>query len=291
MILTKHVLNFKSNILNGLCFLTQNIATLIFNFPKNPGMPITPTNLDQQSIFDFNSSLPTFSSRIPSIPTPRTFLQALFGNIQKINPIERIFYEHKSQGYYNFYVKNYQNIFFLPNWLSRWIQLNCNICIDTTSLEIIRESIFFGLLSFTILLQFRLKLYWFLTINPYTRPWIYMISLTDWVYDFMSGFTPTSFGIDISPMIVLGIIGKLMDSLNSLVFTMPFLPTEGIPGKLMINKELTDVLFFRYLPSLWYTHFIPNSLRNVWYHERPEIFSFMKQKYGHLNIKLLPDNV
>jgi len=291
MILTKQILNFKSSILNGLCFLTQKIATLIFNYPKNLGMPIAPINLDQRSTFSFNSSLPIFTSRIPPIPEPKTFLQAIFGNIPKINSVEKVFYEHKLQGYYNFYIKNYQNIFFLPDWLSRWIQLNCNVCIDTTPLEIIRESIFFGLLGFTILLQFRLKLYWFLTINPYTRPWIYLISLTDWVYDFMSGFTPTSFGIDISPMIVLGLIGKLMDSLNTLVFTMPFLPSEGTPGKIMINNELTDVLFFRNLPSLWYLYFIPNSLRNFWYFNRPEIFNFMKQKYGHLNIKILPDNI
>ena len=268
MILTKQVINFKSNILNGLCFLIQNIATKIFNYPKNPGMLIFPANLDKKLTFNLNSSLPIFTTRIPPVPEPKTFLQAIFGNIPKIIPIKKVFYEHNLQGYYNFYIKNYQNIFFLPDWLSRWVQLNCNICVDTTSLEVIRESIFFGLLSFTILLQFRLKLYWFLTINPYTRPWIYLISLTDWVYDFMSGFTPTSFGIDISPMIVLGIIGKLMDSLNSLVFTMPFLPSEGIPGKIMINNELTDVLFFRYLPSLWYTHSIPNFLRNFWYYER-----------------------
>ena len=29
------------------------------------------------------------------------------------------------------------------------------------------------------ILQLRVQLYWFLTINPYTRPWVYFISLTN----------------------------------------------------------------------------------------------------------------
>ena len=59
----------------------------------------------------------------------------------------------------------------------------------------------------------------------------------------------------------------------------------------MINNELTDVIFFRYLPSLWYTNSIPNFLRTFWYYKRPEILNFMQQKYGYLNIKFLPDNI
>ena len=87
MILTKQILNFKSNILNGLCFLIQNIAILIFNYPKNPGMLIFPDNLNKRATLDFNLSLPIFTTRIPPVPEPKTFLQAIFGNIPKIIPV------------------------------------------------------------------------------------------------------------------------------------------------------------------------------------------------------------
>ena len=158
-----------------------------------------------------------------------------------------------------------KNIFFLPDWLSQWLQINFNISVDTTPLEIVQQSVFLGLIGFFFLVEFRMKLYWFLTINPYTRPWIYLISLTDWIQDFMTGLSPVMLGVDLTAPIILGLTGKLADSLNHLVFTMPFLPSEGQPGKMMIDNEVQDVLLFRYLPSLWYTHPIPNPLREFWY--------------------------
>jgi hypothetical protein len=42
----------------------------------------------------------------------------------------------------------------------------------------------------------------------------------------------------------LGIIGVIVDSLNHLVFTMPFLPSEAEETKLLINQEMKDVLVF-----------------------------------------------
>jgi len=171
------------------------------------------------------------------------------------------------------------------------LQINLNISIDTTPLEIIQQSIFLGLIGFFFLVEFRMKLYWFLTINPYTRPWIYLISLTDWIQDFMTGLSPVMLGVDLTAPIILGLTGKLADSLNHLVFTMPFLPSEGQPGKMMIDNEVQDVILFRYLPSLWYTNSIPNSLREFWYTDRIDILNFMKKNYAHLEIEFLPERI
>ena len=95
----------------------------------------------------------------------------------------------------------------------------------------------------------------------------------------MTGLSPVMLGVDLTAPIILGLTGKLADSLNHLVFTMPFLPSEGQPGKMMIDNEVQDVLLFRYLPSLWYTHPIPNNLREFWYTERLDIYNFMKKNY------------
>ena len=63
----------------------------------------------------------------------------------------------------------------------------------------------------------------------------------------------------------------MADSLNHLVFTMPFLPSEGEETKVLINQQMKDVLVFHYLPILWYRYPIPNDLREFWYKERPDI--------------------
>jgi hypothetical protein len=240
---------------------------------------------------DYLSQLPIHQTNFPPPAAPATLSQVFFGNFPDMSRIDRTFYEHKSDGFYNFYVPNYKNIFFLPDWLSQWLQINLNISVDTTPLEIIQQSVFLGLIGFFFLVEFRMKLYWFLTINPYTRPWIYLISLTDWIQDFMTGLSPVMLGVDLTAPIILGLTGKLADSLNHLVFTMPFLPSEGQPGKMMIDNEVQDVILFRYLPSLWYTHSIPNSLREFWYTDRIDILNFMKKNYAHLEIEFLPDRI
>ena len=89
------------------------------------------------------------------------------------------------------------NIFFLPDWLSKFLQIDCNIYLDTTILEIIQESIFVFLVAYLQLIYFRLTLYWFITINPFSRPWVYLTTLVDWLYDFTGGFMPGLLGIDV----------------------------------------------------------------------------------------------
>ena len=250
-------------------------------------MPLTPEyDAKHQSMVDYLSQLPVHQTNFPPPAAPATLSQVFFGNFPDMSRIDRTFYEHKSDGFYNFYVPNYNNIFFLPDWLSQWLQINLNISIDTTPLEIIQQSVFLGLIGFFFLVEFRMKLYWFLTINPYTRPWIYLISLTDWIQDFMTGLSPVMLGVDLTAPIILGLTGKLADSLNHLVFTMPFLPSEGQPGKMMIDNEVQDVILFRYLPSLWYTHleieFLPERiLKDLSQHQ--QITKPLAENLNHLS--------
>jgi hypothetical protein len=292
MTLADKILEFKLVFVTGLESLTEKIATKIFHYPQNLGMPIAPSyDVKEQTMIDYVSKLPNHNTMFPPAAAPVTLSQVIFGNFPEMSKIDRIFYEHQSDGFYNFYVPNYKNIFFLPDWLSQWLQIQFNISIDTTPLEIIQQSVFLGLVGFFFLVDFRMKMYWFLTINPYTRPWIYIISLTDWIQDVMTGLSPVMLGLDLTPSIVLGLTGKLADSLNHLVFTMPFLPSEGQPGKMVIDDQVKDVILFRYLPSLWYTHPIPNNLREFWYTERLDILNFMKKNYSHLDIPFLPDQI
>ena len=292
MSIANQIVDLKLAFVNGLSSFVELIATKIFNYPNVQGMPVNPPyDSKSQAIAQYISKLPVHQTSFPPPAEPEALSQVFFGNFPSMMTINRTFYEHKSDGFYNFYLPNYQNIFFLPDWLSQWLQLTFDISVDTTPLEIIQRSLFLGLIVFFFVVEFRIKLYWFLTINPYTRPWVYLISLTDWIQEFLSGLSPVFLGIDLTATLLMGLIGKIADSLNHLVFTMPFLPSEGQPGKMLINEKVQDVILYRYLPSLWYTHPIPDQLREFWYNQRREIFDFMQKNYGHLDIEFLPNGI
>lgn len=113
----------------------------------------------------------------------------------------------------------------------------------------------------------------------------------DWTEEVLQGIVPSVLGVNITGTVFLGVLGVIADSLNHLVFTMPFLPSEGEKSKLLINGELKDVLVFHYLPLLWYRHSIPNELREFWYKDRPDILEYMQKSYQNLDIQFLPDNI
>jgi uncharacterized protein YggT (Ycf19 family) len=135
----------------------------------------------------------------------------------------------------------------------------------------------------------RIALSWFIYINPYTFPWCYLAAAVDWTEDVLQGIVPAILGVNITGSVFLGILGVLADSLNHLIFTMPFLPSEGEETKLLINQQMKDVLVFHYLPILWYRYPIPNEVREFWYNERPDILNYMQKAYKDLDIQFLPD--
>jgi hypothetical protein len=215
----------------------------------------------------------------------------ILGTVPKVEPIPRVIYESSQDGYYNFYIENYRNIFFLPNWFSEFLQVRLNFCLDITYLEVFREIMFLVIFGYAQLVSLRIALSWFISINPYTVPWIYLVAMIDWTEEAMMGIVPTIAGLNLTGTIVSILLGRFADSMNHLVFTMPFLPSEGQPAKALINEELREVLVFRYLPILWYRYPIPNEIREYWYNERPDILKYMQKAYKNLDIQFLPDSV
>ena len=108
---------------------------------------------------------------------------------------------------------------------------------------------------------------------------------------FLQGIVPAILGVNITGSVFLGILGVVADSLNHLVFTMPFLPSEGEETKLLINEQMKNVLVFHYLPILWYRYPIPNDIREFWYKERPDILEYMEKAYQDLDIQFLSDDI
>lgn len=289
MVLSNRLKEIEEIIYNGFKVFFDSIARFL-GYPDAPGMPIFPLDSKYRDQIISQDLLPKHITQIPpnQIQRPETLSEALFGTFPYTMPIEKHFYQHKAEGYYNFYVENYRNMYFLPDWLSGYIQINFDVTVDHSSLELCRDVFFYVVLLYGAIVSFRTTLYWMLAINPYTYPWVFAVDFVDWIYDGLAGILPCIVGIDLVPTFIGMLIGKIADSANHLVFTMPFLPSEGNKVKMLINGELKDVVQFHYLPYLWYKYPIPINLREFWYSERPDILNFMEKNYSQFGINFRP---
>lgn len=279
----------------GFYEMVENIFKKIaglFGYPRNPGMSTIYDLPDEASVRSkFLENLPSHQTFWPPIQRPETWFETIVGPSPKIDGVPRYVYENREEGFYNFYIENFKNVYFLPDWLSEFLQVRLNLCLDITLLESIREVLFVGLVIYSNIVIFRITLAWFISINPYRVPWSYVVAAVDWTEEVLQGVVPAILGVNITGTVFLGILGVLADSLNHLVFTMPFLPSEAEQSKLLLQQEMKDVLVFHYLPILWYRHPIPNEIREYWYNERPEILDYMQKAYKDADIQFLPDSV
>ena len=92
-------------------------------------MPIEANN-KVLNIQDWMETMPERVTYFPPAQRPETWFEMIFGPAPKVEPLPRYLYETKNEGFYNFYVENFKNLFFLPDWLSEFIQIKLNICLD-----------------------------------------------------------------------------------------------------------------------------------------------------------------
>lgn len=264
----------------------------LLGYPENPGMVTTYNLSDEGSVRSrFLENLPVHQTFWPPMQRPENWFETILGPSPKIDAIPRYVYENREEGFYNFYIENFRNAYFLPDWLSEFIQVQLHVCLDITLLETIREVFFAAIVIYSNIVILRITLSWFISINPYTVPWCYVVAAVDWTEEILQGVVPAILGVNITGTIFLGILGVLADSLNHLVFTMPFLPSEAEESKLIFQQQMKDVLIFHYLPILWYRYPIPNEIREYWYNERPEILDYMLKAYYDSDIEFLPDSI
>lgn len=268
----------------------QKLADYL-GYPVNPGMPLYPTRTYFWNSNGVVNNLPIRTIRFPPQSNPQNYIEVLIGDAPKPASIPRIFYESNTDGFYSFYMENYKNILFLPNWFSEFLQVQCHFCLDISFLEVLREVLFASLVTYYSLISLRIVLNWIISINPYTFPFAYFIALVDWVEESSEGYIPVLGGVGLATPLLYVLVGRLADCLNHLVFTMPFLPSEGVPGKALIDGDMKDVLIFKYLPILWYKYPIPNEIREHWYNERPDILEYMQEAYKNVDIQFLPERI
>jgi len=287
-IIRDQLISLRELFFNSVASLFQKIATN-YGFPENPGMPLIPLPIYGWNVPTLADSLPVRKVQFPPQEFPRNYVEVLLGRIPKPTTIPRVFYESKTEGYYSFYIENFKNLMFLPNELSEFIQIRCGFCLDITFVEICHSAVFTMLVIYSYLISLRICLAWMITINPYTSPAVWLVALVDWIDEATLGLVPTIGGVSMSNPLLAAFVGKVCDSLNHLVFTMPYLPSEGVLGAVMVDGEAKQVLKFRYLPILWYKYPIPNDVRYYWYTERLDILVYMQKAYEKLNIQFLPN--
>jgi len=217
----------------------------------------------------------------------------IWGHLPKTCAIPRINFINTEQGlgYYNFYFIRYKSMFFLPDSISEFLQVNDIFdCATTISkIEAIREAVFIGLCLYMVIINVRALLFWFLSFNSYTIPWILIHSFVDWTDDIVEAISPVIGGVSPGAMILVTVVGILSDSLNRFLFTMPYLPSEGYKTFRLVEDRVMPVIQFDGLPRLWYEYPIPNAIREYWFYDEPSIFGFMYNAYPELQI--LPDGL
>ena len=270
----------------------KTIARL-FGYPKNPGMSTDDSIILNKAYLrsKFLNNLPVHKTYWPPMERPDTWWDVFLSPSPKVDTIPLYHYENIDEGFYNFYVENYKNMYFLPDWFSEFLQLQLKFCLDVTLLENLRQSTFAGLVIYSQVVTLRIALSWFILLNPYHAPWSYIAAGVDWTEEILQGIVPSVLGVNLTGTIFLGVLGSIADSLNHLVLTMPYLPKEGEPARLVVNNEMKDVLVFHYFPLLWYRYPIPNKVREFWYTERPEILDYFQRLYYDQDVQFLPDNI
>ena len=117
----------------------------LFGYPENPGIAKDYNLSDEASVrSQFLENLPAHQTFWPPIQRPENWFETIVGPSPKIDAIPRYVYENREEGFYNFYIENFKNAYFLPDWFSEFLQVRLNFCLDITLLETIRECCVIG---------------------------------------------------------------------------------------------------------------------------------------------------
>ena len=276
-------------------FVSQCFQTFAkpFGFPNLRGMQLLPPDEKYWWIreADPTADLPLRRLRFPPAAEPQNYFEVLFGDRAKPASTPRIYYENASDGFYSYFVENYKNLTFLPDWFSEFLQINLNIYNDLSLIELGREALFVVVLTYYYVMVVRVAIGWFVSINPYVFPLSYLVMFVDWIDEVITSITPVLGGFGIGTPLLFMYVGKFADYVNNLVFTMPYLPSEGQFQKAFVGGQVKNILAFKDLPYLWYKYSIPNELREFWYTERRDIYKYMKKAYGQIDLTILPDRL
>ena len=102
----------KDRLIKGIMNIVQSIARLL-GYPNVEGMAYK----DPDVTLDMSrwNLLETHKTQFPPQDIPSNLIETILGTPPKVSEITRVIYESVDDGFYNFYVQNYKNTYFLPD--------------------------------------------------------------------------------------------------------------------------------------------------------------------------------
>lgn len=272
----------------------------LFGFEEdNKGMPVYYEDPSKSWIFvKYMSNAPTHMAANYNEIKAMDWMEVFFGQRKPMNQIARTAIENIDDGFYGFSHQNYRNVFYLSDSVSTFIQLQLNQP-DAKVLELYHTGFYDFLIFYTAMWNFRLLMSWYLYINVYTRPWCYLASGLDWMEEVFGGAAPSFLGASSAGIVIGILLGQFADALNHLVFTMPYLPSEGEhwltpTGELHRTTSVAmveQIVKYHYFPRLWYFNGIPDQIRVDWFENNIFYLEYYYKLYGLYQIQVLPDYV
>lgn len=165
------------------------------------------------------------------------------------------------------------------------------------------------LFLFWLCSNYRMKLAWFIYVNPYQQPFDTLRTMVDWYLNLLQGWLPALMGIDYSPTIMFAGLGWVLDYTRCLAVVPPFKYSEG---EVHVCRELLSLVqdpkvlekmqrvkisgnatcrVFTGLPSVWVEKPIPDKLREYWTLEEPNILDYLIKHYSDLGVNFYPDEL
>ena len=180
---------------------------------------------------------------------------------------------------------------FLPDPVSEFIQRALHIhTYDVAYTHIFRECQYYIYLLIFIFLTLN-QVYYFvqtcLFINPYTYPYVLLTDLILPYQLFFEDLCPTIYGYPTGTLAAQLLLGILLNGIRDLVFTMPFLPSEGIIHIATANVNDLAIVgekfyIFSGVPQLWQAYGVPVDLRTDWFNSGNfNMFKFYETQYPY----------
>jgi len=180
---------------------------------------------------------------------------------------------------------------FLPDPVSELIQRALHIhTYDIAYTHIFRECQYYAyiaIFTFLTLTQVYLFIAGCLFINPYTYPYVLLTDLVLPYQLFFEDLMPTIYGYPTGNLAAQLLLGLLMNGIRDIVFTMPFLPSEGIIQTATANVNDLAIVgekfyVFSGVPQLWQAYGVPVDLRTDWFDSgNLNIFRFYETQYPY----------
>lgn len=244
--------------------------------------------------YDFRMALPIHQKTATGSEDPQNWFDVFFGDWHTISSIKSFPIENELHGHFSFYMNEYSNSLFFPDPVSYFLQVAFQQA-DSSLFEHLRDTGYQFILVFAGIYSFRVTMNWLLYINMYQVPWSYLVSGVDWMEEALQGSLPAFLGASPIAIVLSLTFGKLADTLSYIVFTMPYLPSEGerfIEG--YRDEQHLDkiyILVFHYFPNLWYKLGVPNSVRENMFDKDPELLEYYFKHYARLELQYLPNYI